>query len=73
MESGTVLNPWAYTTPDLAISKAFRLGEKVGCNKRWLWTTAEDLLQCLQETSPLLLAKSQEEALTLGVRILLKP
>lgn len=73
MESGSALNPWAWTPPDLARKKAFNLGEKVGCKKGvldWIFgITDDELLTCMQKVDPTLLARSQEEALTLGVSV----
>lgn len=32
LESGSILTPWAYTTPKNAYSNALEVGKKVGCD-----------------------------------------
>lgn len=47
MQSGSVLNPWAYDDPSTARRKAFRLGEMLGLKT----TDSKELLKFLQNLS----------------------
>lgn len=64
MESGSVLSSWAFSPPDVALSKANELAKKLQCHSK----DVKDIIECMQGTSAEELLNSQLEVLSLEVR-----
>jgi carboxylesterase type B len=64
IQSGTVLNPWAFDDPSVARRKAFRFGEALGCHT----SDSKELLEFLMKVPAQKLVDAMELSLTEEVR-----